>query len=184
MIFQAEVLRRLTEFLEAHDVPHMVIGGIANAIWGRVRATEDADLKVVAGERTISELRNLVESEFQPFEHPELQGVANPLIISIEVVPAMIADLFVGVFPYEEQAIRRAVRIEYEGIHVPVCSAEDLIIHKAIADRPKDWMDIEGIIWRQKGRLDRRYIERWLRKWGEELEKPHLLTRFDEMVQS
>ena len=40
----------------------------------------------------------------------------------------------------------------------PTCSAEDLIVLKAFADRPKDWMDIEGIIMRQENSLDIRYI--------------------------
>ncbi len=63
-------------------------------------------------------------------------------------------------------------------------TAEDLIIHKAIADRPKDWMDIEGVIWRQRGKLDVPYLRRWLREWGQELEKPYLLSRFNDLLKS
>ncbi|MEO7083681.1 MAG: hypothetical protein ABI442_20690 [Gemmatimonadaceae bacterium] len=33
------------------------------------------------------------------------------------------------------------------------CSAEDLIVHKAFAARPQDWVDVEGVILKQKGRL-------------------------------
>jgi predicted nucleotidyltransferase len=87
--------------------------------------------------------------------------------------------MLVAVLPYEEQAIRRAELIEVEGLSLPICTAEDLIIHKAIADRPKDWLDIEGIILRQRGRLDTVYVRDWLAQFAEALEKPELLTRFN-----
>ncbi|MBI2267430.1 MAG: nucleotidyltransferase, partial [Armatimonadetes bacterium] len=91
-------------------------------------------------------------------------------------------DLLMGVFPYEEQAVRRGVRIEYEGTAMTFCTAEDLIIHKAIADRDKDWNDIEGIVWRQKKRLDIAYVRHWLRQWAEELEKPQMVSRFESLL--
>jgi hypothetical protein len=39
-----------------------------------------------------------------------------------------------------------------------VCSAEDLVVMKAFAARPQDWIDIDGIAIRQHGRLDWTYI--------------------------
>ena len=38
------------------------------------------------------------------------------------------------------------------------CSAEDLVVFKAFASRDKDWLDIEGIVLRQAGKLDERLI--------------------------
>ncbi len=38
------------------------------------------------------------------------------------------------------------------------CSAEDLIVLKAFAGRPQDWLDVEGIITRRRGDLDARLI--------------------------
>jgi predicted nucleotidyltransferase len=182
MIFQPDALRRVVAFLDAHAIPYMVVGGIANAIWGRVRTTADVDLKVLTGERSVAELRRLVESEFGPYRRPGLGPAESPLIVSLEVPPGTVVDLLVGVFPYEEQAVARAVLVEFEGMAIRVCSPEDLIIHKAIADRPKDWGDIEGVIWRQKERLDLPYIRDWLRQWGDALEKPDLPARFDSLV--
>ena len=37
---------------------------------------------------------------------------------------------------------------------IRTCSAEDLIVYKAFADRPRDWIDVEGVLLRQQGRLD------------------------------
>jgi predicted nucleotidyltransferase len=182
MIFQPEPLQRITRFLTAHGIPYMLIGGIANAIWGRVRATADVDLKVLTGGRPVSDLRALIAAEFPLYRRPWLGPAESALIISLEVTPGMVVDLLVGVFPYEEQAVERAITIQYEGAPLRICTAEDLIIHKAIADRQKDWTDIDGIVWRQKGRLDAAYVRYWLQQWGDELEKPHLLARFNQLI--
>ncbi|MBW1847788.1 MAG: hypothetical protein JRJ27_11720 [Deltaproteobacteria bacterium] len=46
----------------------------------------------------------------------------------------------------------------YPGCSLLTCSAEDLIILKAFANRLQDWIDIEGIIMRQGAALDATYI--------------------------
>jgi hypothetical protein len=45
---------------------------------------------------------------------------------------------------------------------------------KAFAARPKDWLDIEGIIIRQTGKLDWSYIQRQLRPLAELKSDPEL----------
>lgn len=181
MLFRVDELRQIDAFLRAHNIPYMVIGGIANAIRGEPRATHDADLKVLVRGITISEFRALAEAEFKPYRRPWLGQAQSALVISLEVAPDMVVDLLVAVLPYEEQAIQRAEPIEIEGLILPVCTAEDLIIHKAIADRPKDWLDIEKILLRQRNRVDVAYIRNWLRQFAEALEKPHLVVRFDQL---
>ena len=158
MLFQTDALRQVEAWLQAHGIPYAVIGGIANAAWGRPRATHDADLKVLLQGMTIAEFRALAESRFKPYRRPWLGKAESALIISVEVAPDMIVDMLVAVLPYEEDAIRRARLIEVEGITLPICTAEDLVIHKAIADRPQDWMDIEGVLLRQRGKLDITYV--------------------------
>lgn len=41
---------------------------------------------------------------------------------------------------------------------IRTCSAEDLIVPKAFAARPQDWIDVEKVIVRQGDRLDRDQI--------------------------
>ena len=38
------------------------------------------------------------------------------------------------------------------------CSAQDLVVLKAFADRMQDWLDIEGVIVRQGTNLDRSLV--------------------------
>jgi predicted nucleotidyltransferase len=62
---------------------------------------------------------------------------------------------------------------------IRLCSAEDLIIHKAIAGRPQDIRDIEGIVYRQQTALDVAYIRQWLEAFEEILANPEINQRFE-----
>lgn len=70
-------------------------------------------------------------------------------------------DFVFSTTPYERQAIGRAVRIELGGIGVPFATAEDLIIHKLFAGRPRDEEDALSVVRRKGQELDWRYLERW-----------------------
>lgn len=60
-----------------------------------------------------------------------------------------------------------------------ICSAEDLIIHKAIAGRPQDVRDIEGIVYRQRDGLDVTIIRRWLQAFAGLLDDSEIVKRFE-----
>ena len=57
----------------------------------------------------------------------------------------------------------------------------DLVIHKAISERERDWEDIEGILIKQGKALDRSYLIKWLKKFSHALEKPGIIKRFEKM---
>ena len=56
-----------------------------------------------------------------------------------------------------------------------------MIIHKAISERQKDWEDIEGVLLRQDDRLDQAYILGWLAQFGQALEQPELIQRYQDL---
>ncbi|MEA3340700.1 MAG: hypothetical protein U9R15_12090, partial [Chloroflexota bacterium] len=93
-------------------------------------------------------------------------------------------DLGIGFLPYEEQAIERAITVERSGATFPVCTAEDLIIHKAISEREKDWNDIEGVLARQGDKLDQSYISHWLTQFAQALERPKLMRRYKDLCKN
>lgn len=68
-------------------------------------------------------------------------------------------DIALGAMPFEERSVERATPFIYaDGYRLLTCSAEDLIVHKAFAGRPQDWLDIEGILIRQGAKLDWRIV--------------------------
>jgi len=180
MLVNPEALRVVVDFLNQHRIPYMVIGGLANAVWGEVRMTRDADFKV-STDMLPSDFRHLVLSHFAERQTGLPQHLRSSFVIHIWAMPDIAVDLLMSVFDYERQAIARAVDATIEGIPARVCTAEDLIIHKAIANRTQDWMDIEGVLLRQGNKLDLVYLRDWLTQFAEALESPELLTRFNEL---
>ncbi|UCE08811.1 MAG: hypothetical protein JSW07_15410 [bacterium] len=67
-------------------------------------------------------------------------------------------------------------------LQIWLCSPEDLIIHKAIANRDKDWVDIEGILIEQINSIDIEYIEKWLSQFAEALGNSIMLNHFKELL--
>jgi hypothetical protein len=81
--------------------------------------------------------------------------------------------------------INRATSFEYlPDFDLITCSAEDLIVLKAFADRLKDWMDIEGIIIRQIENLDQSYIIDQLSPLCELKEAPEIITKLKSLLKT
>ena len=175
-----EALRRTVQLLERESIPFVVVGGLANAVWGEPRSTRDVDLKVYIGERSPHEFSTLVAEEFAPAT--PMPGRPT-LIVSIAVLPDVTVDFLIAIPGYEEEVLARARSFRFGEMSLPVCSPEDLVIQKVIADRPKDWADIEGVLIEQRGRLDQAYIRTWLMQFVEILERPDWLDRFQSLVQ-
>jgi hypothetical protein len=178
---KTEALRALKDFLEEHGLRYAVIGGLANTVWGRPRLTYDADVKVLLGDMGIGEFGALVGQRF-PFRRPDAVAFAKRnyvlLVYLSEEVPA---DIIIGLLPYEELAVEKAIDFKIEGVILPVCQAEDLIVHKAISERTRDWADIEGILLRQRDALDQRYIVAWLAQFAATLDRPEMLRRYEDL---
>ncbi len=80
--------------------------------------------------------------------------------------------------PYEERVVERASFYRYApDIDLFTCSAEDLVVLKAFADRDRDWIDLEGVLIRQGSGLDRRYILESLEPLCDIKESPEIMTK-------
>ena len=61
----------------------------------------------------------------------------------------------------DEAALDRRRALEVEGRSVWFVSAEDLIIMKLKAGRPRDFEDVVSVLSRHREKLDMRYMEEW-----------------------
>ncbi len=119
MRVQLEALTEVSEFLDQNGIRHMVIGGIANAVWGRPRATRDADFKVLLDERTISELVSIVETRFRFRVRDPDPFARRTYVAPIYASNNIAVDLGHGFLPYEQQAVEEAVPAKYLGTSFP-----------------------------------------------------------------
>jgi hypothetical protein len=168
-------------FFENLKLNYAVIGGIALQFWGEPRFTHDLDITV----QDRLELAELVKRTTDTFGSrvPDPFAFAREtrmLLLNVEDVDV---DVAIALRGYEDSLFERAQSYEVEpGKQLNICSAEDLIIHKALAGRPLDLADIQGVIDRQGDGLDARYIRSWLGQFSKALGDTEILDRFDRAV--
>lgn len=168
-------LQAAVAFLEKHGFRYSVIGGIALSQWGVIRVTRDIDIKVLVPDTKYDRVSALLYKNFPDKARPEVQD--NPLIVSV-IIDGVIVDFLLAVPGYEELIIERAIRRDLEGLSVWICSAEDLVIQKAVAGRERDWPDVEAILIEQRGKLDKKYVENWLSQFADALDDPEIFTKY------
>ncbi len=179
MNLQFKTVWELHQFLTQDKIPYAVIGGMALQYWGEPRFTRDVDVTIMA---TLGEEEAVLQKIFAAFP-PRIPDALNFAIkhrvCLVKSREGGEIDISLGIPGYEEQVIERAVKCNlYNKYTVNICSAEDLIIHKAIAGRPQDLVDIEGIILRQGNKLDVGYIQDWLKNFSDLLETEDIIERF------
>jgi hypothetical protein len=136
-----------------------VIGGLAVQRWGDPRQTRDVDLTLLTGlggeERFIDPILSRYAGRF-----PEARQMAiERRVLLVETADGVPVDIALGGLPFEARIIARSTSFEVAPALVLVtCSAEDLVVLKAFANRMQDWLDIEGVIVRQGPNLDRSLI--------------------------
>jgi hypothetical protein len=52
-----------------------------------------------------------------------------------------------------------------------------------VANREKDWLDVESVLIEQWGKLDQAYIQEWLAQFAEALEDFALLSKYGELIE-
>ena len=82
-------------------------------------------------------------------------------------------DVSLGILPFEEEMVKRGDTKSFSNLSVRLPTPEDLIIMKAVANRPKDLEDIRAIAEKYPN-MDVRRIEEWVKAFGEVLETPDL----------
>lgn len=168
------------EFLTRLGVPYAVIGGMAVQYWGEPRFTQDVDLTIVAPlDDPESLIRAIVDRFSSRIDDPVAFAQRNRVIL-VRATNGCNVDISLALPGYEDELMRRAVSYEVvPGKTVRLCSAEDLIIHKAVAGRPQDVRDIEGVVYRQRDQLDVRYIWRCLKDFAGLLARPEIVDHFE-----
>lgn len=147
----------------------MLIGGQAVLLHGRPRLTEDIDLTLAAGPEALPSLLVACERlRLEPLPEDAEAFVRDTFVLpAAEPGTGIRIDFIFSTTPYERQAIERAVRVELAEVPVPFATAEDLILHKLFAARPRDLEDAAAVVRRQGEALDWEYLEAWAASFAE-----------------
>lgn len=132
-----------------------IIGGLAVQRWGEPRLTRDVDLTLLTG---YGGERPVVEGLLSVFESrvPHALGFATRArVVLLRSASGVPIDVALGALPFEERAVERASGWTVPGsAALRTCGAEDLVVMKVFAGREQDWLDVRGVLVRQREILD------------------------------
>lgn len=158
----------------------MLIGGIANLVWGEPRTTVDLDITVDVGQGGTGEFLAVARQCGEPLADDPADLAERGRVVPIRTHGGVRVDFVLATLPFELDAIQRAARVPVAGVEVRVCTAEDLIVMKAVSQRPRDHEDILGVLRRQGEALDLTRLDRTLEALAADLEQPELADRWHE----
>lgn len=175
-------LADLARRLESAGAAYMVVGGFANLQWGRPRLTQDLDVTVVTTEADLPRLLAALTPEFHARSIDPVAFAMETGVVPIVSANGVLVDLMLARVAFEHEAIARAHALPVGGRLVRFATAEDLILQKIVSERLRDREDIEGIVRRQRGKLDLEYLRPRVRVLAVALERPHLLEELERLL--
>jgi predicted nucleotidyltransferase len=170
----------LAQWWQSCQVRGVVIGGLAIAVVAIPRTTHDVDALVIIPEADWALfLADAQTFGFVPRDPDALAFAKKSRMLLLRHKPSAIdIDITLGQLAFEEEIIARAVLKDVGGTKALVATPEDLVVMKAVADRNRDWRDIDGIL-ATYPRLDVDRIRRWVREFAEVLETPEIVKELE-----
>ena len=176
-------LTDLVKWLDAGKIPSMVIGGVAASVLGRPRLTQDVDALAIlpesdwAGALDTARLHGIVPRIEDPLEFAHRSRV----LLMRHVGSSIDIDLTFGGLAFEQAAIENREIHEIGSVRLHLPRVEDLLIMKAVAGRPKDLQDIEGLL-AARPEANITIVRQWLVEFSNAMSMPDILQEFDRLV--
>ncbi len=178
-----EALRACTAWLRAAKKRGAVIGGVAASIHGQPRVTQDIDLvALVPDDEWAAFLVVGVKFGIEPRRRDALAFATTTRVLLLRHKPSGVElDVSLGAIAFEHRMVERALTRRVRGVSFRVATAEDVVVMKALALRPRDVADIEGIL-AAVPELAIERVRRDLRALSESLEGPDYLSELDRII--
>jgi len=178
-----QLISRIAAELRRAGIPYMIIGGQAVLLHGLPRMTKDIDITLgvdtLALDKVVTSIAatglEIIPDHFRSFVEKTFVLPARHQESGIRV------DFIFSFVPYERQAIDRAKPVLLAGEPVLFATAEDVIIHKCFAGRPRDLEDARSILIKNPD-LDQAYVRRWLKELEILPERAGLSRAFEELL--
>lgn len=155
--------------------PWIVIGGIASSLLSQPRLTADVDIVALMSVEDIPQFLSTAEKAgFFPRLTDAADFARRHRVLLLQHAGSGInINISLGVLPFELEAVERRTVLHIGLVDLPLPTPEDLLILKAVAHRPKDMIDIQGLI-ESHPKMGVERIEHWLHQFAEVLEMPEI----------
>jgi hypothetical protein len=172
-------IQKLQQHLQEAEIPSIVIGGVASALWGEPRVTRDVDLKILLGRDEADRLLAVLTPDYTPLLPNPRHTLREQAMLFVQDLAGTRLDLLLADTPYDVQAIRRGRIVEVQpGATICLCSPEDLVIYKVVSTRLRDHEDAASVVRRQGDKLDDSYVLHWLRQFELALDDSTLVAEY------
>lgn len=178
-----DALTALADWLEAEQVPHATIGGVAVSLIAQPRATQDIDAVIwLEEDRWNPLLESSNKYGFEPRISDALAFAKRARVLLLRHKASGISiDLSCGALEFEREAVERATNISIGTLRLRVTTPEDLIIMKAVAHRPRDVADIESIL-DANPTLDLKRVRYWVGQFASALETSEIASDLEAIL--
>lgn|SRR3989338_4121986 len=162
-----KLIKKVAASLDQNKISYMIIGGQAVLLYGSVRLTKDIDITLGVDTDKFETIKRLCQEMGLKF----LSDAPKEFALETKVLPVEDAesgirvDFIFSFSLYEQQAFKRVNQVLIDKYPVKFASAEDIIIHKMLAGRAVDKMDVKHILLKHQKTLDMDYISKWLKEF-------------------
>ena len=135
----------LHEMLDSIGLPHQFGGAIALAWYRSPRATTDIDVNLTLppeGAGPVLRALALLGVTITPEDRAAVAADGQARLDW----DGSYLDVFFATLDLHFEMAERARLVRFGPVDMPILAPEDLIICKAVFDRPKDWLDIEEML--------------------------------------
>jgi hypothetical protein len=181
LLFQAA--KEIQDFITDNGWRFMFIGGLALLRWGHRRMTENVDGTLLTMFTDEEKYVDVILSRFES-RIPDARIFAlQHRVLLLTASNGVRIDFSLGGLPFEQQTVERSSLYQYSRMCLlRTCSAEDLIVFKAVAGRNQDWLDVQSVLERRKDKLDLDYIRQNLATLLELKDAAENMLRLQDMI--
>lgn len=163
---QFEFLRSIIHRLEGTNIPYMLTGSLALAVWARPRMTRDIDVVIEADRAAVARLVAACAGDCYASPEAAEQAVLDQTMFNvIHLTTFLKADFILRRDdPYERAKFDRRRTVDLDGFVASVISPEDLILSKLVWARESTstrQTDDVRLLLRDVPSLDHDYLRRW-----------------------
>lgn len=177
-----DAAHEIVSFLIAQGWSCCLVGGMAVPRWGQPRATADVDVCLFTG---LGDERSFIEPILRQFAariEDAGEFAERNRVLLVTASNGIGIDVALAWSPFELKLLARATPHRFTGkVALPTASAEDVVVMKAFAGRRQDWVDVEGVLAKQRGKLDWEYIHRELSVLCDLKEAPEIMDELEQM---
>ena len=131
-----------------------LFGAQAAFFYGASRLTVDVDITVALERCSAAELSAALLRHGIRLRVEDEAFVARTRVLPVvHTASRVVGDIVLAGPGLEEGFLERAIVRDVLGVRVPVAAAEDLVVMKILAGRPKDIEDVKAIVAAQGGKL-------------------------------